>query len=96
LRKRWGAVPSGDMQGDERSEPLKMCQKVHRWRQNRAGFVSPGEVWEIPVYYPDGVRHECVREDASSARCESVPGSAAGSVIEVTASPRGGVGSNGR
>ncbi len=40
------------------SEPLKTCRKVHRWRQNRVGFVSPGEVWEIPVYCPDGVRHE--------------------------------------
>lgn len=40
------------------SEPLKTCRKVHRWRQNRVGFVSPGQVWEIPVYGPDGVRHE--------------------------------------
>lgn len=40
------------------SEPLKTCRKVHKWRQNRVGFVSPGQVWEIPVYGPDGVRHE--------------------------------------
>ena len=39
------------------SEPLKTCRKVHKWRQNREGLVSPGEVWEIPVYGPDGVRH---------------------------------------
>ena len=28
------------------SEPLKTCRKVQRWRQNRAGFVSPGEIWK--------------------------------------------------
>ena len=40
------------------SEPLMTCRKEQRWRQNRVGLVNPGQVWELPAYGPDGVRHE--------------------------------------
>ena len=58
MRKRRDLIPSGECKETSASEPLKTCRKVHRRRQNRVGLVSPGEVWEIPVYCPDGVRHE--------------------------------------
>jgi hypothetical protein len=40
--------------------------------------------------------HECVREDALSARCKSVPGLVAAQKLKVTAPLRGGVESNRR
>jgi hypothetical protein len=39
------------MQGDERERTAEDVSK------NREGLVSPGQVWEITVYGPDGVRH---------------------------------------
>ena len=39
------------------SEPLWKCRKSFQWRRNRGEIRVPGQVWEVPVYGPDGVRH---------------------------------------
>jgi hypothetical protein len=39
------------------SEPLRTCRKVLGDVKTGGSFVTPGAVWEEPVYCPHGVRH---------------------------------------
>ena len=40
------------------SKLLKTCRKPLADVKTGGIFVTPGAVWEIPVYCPHGVRHE--------------------------------------
>jgi len=33
------------------------CRNRFQWRRNRGRIRAPGQVWEVPAYGPDGVRH---------------------------------------